>query len=378
MKQEHQNIIVINGQTYDARSGMIIREGGAPSSPKRMFSDISPSPKQKNTANASLLKRNEAGKLVANTTVNGAHMTPRQHPHVVAKKVHHVPQKTHTLLRNGLRRPASDITPQHAKAEAEVVTTPQMSRAERAAAVARPSTVRHFAARSRHHTPEVAATTKPVAAPEHTLSVAQMHSQHPAAKIQAAQPVATGSALKEQLIQQQLHAAPVKTEDKFRSQQHRVNSFFSKQPRLMTALAGTLGVLLLIGYVTYLNLPGISMRVAVSKAGFSATMPGYKPSGYSLKGPVNAAPGQISLNFASNTNDDKFTLVQKQSGWDSQALLDNFVAKQTDNYLTYQEKGLTIFMYDGKASWVNGGVWYNVNGSADLSSDQILKLATSM
>lgn len=59
-------------------------------------------------------------------------------------------------------------------------------------------------------------------------------------------------------------------------------------------------------------------------------------------------------------------------------MLDNYVNKQTENYLTYQEQGLTIFSFDNKAAWVNGGLLYSVEGNAQLSSEQILRLATSL
>lgn len=380
MKQQRQNLIVINGKTYDARSGMVVKNSNTPPL-KKVFSDIAPAGPQKSLPSASLVQRQHENKHVTKAAAPAQRAaTPRAH--VAATNVHRAPQKTHTLLRSGLKRPQLDIT----QRKAETQTTPQpktpvspMTRQERAAATPKHATV------SRFKTPDIApaqSAPKQEAQAESaaSLSLAQLQSQHPAMKQQAIQPQRskTGTELKEALIKERMEEAPASRQEKYQAQQHRVNSFFSKQPRLLTAVAGALSVLLLIGYVTYLNLPGISMRVAANRAGFAATMPGYKPSGYALNSPVSSSPGQVSLNFTSNTNADKFSLIQKESNWDSQALLDNYVTKQTGNYLTYQEKGLTIYMYDGKASWVNGGVWYNINGSADLSSDQILKLATSM
>lgn len=359
MKQPNQNLIVINGQAYDARSGMLVNASSSPS--KKTFSDIAPS------------------KPKVFSDVSGVRQPSRQQHHVTAAKVHRTPQKTHTLLRSGLKRPSADIAPRTTAAATtpSAVASPTQTRRERAASIQRPAAVSHFASHDIAPTP--ATTPQKVAAePAASLSLAQFQSQHPAMKSQPAPRTETGSQLKEALIKERMAEAPVNHDDRFQASQHKVNKFFSKQPRLMTAAAGALSVLLLVGYITYLNLPSISMRVAANRAGFAATMPGYKPSGYALNGPVSYSPGQVSLNFNSNTNSDKFTLSQKESNWDSQALLDNYVAKQTGNYLTYQEKGLTIYMYDGKASWVNGGVWYNIHGSADLSSDQILKMATSM
>ena len=48
---------------------------------------------------------------------------------------------------------------------------------------------------------------------------------------------------------------------------------------------------------------------------------------------------------------------------------------QTANYLTVQGQGLTIYLFGNQANWINHGVWYQLNGVAALSRDQILKVA---
>ena len=120
------------------------------------------------------------------------------------------------------------------------------------------------------------------------------------------------------------------------------------------------------------------MRVAASRAGITANYPGYQPDGYHFAGPITYQPGQVNITFKSNTNNNDFTIKQKSSIWDSQAVLDNYVSKQTDNYLTYQQSGLTIYSFGSHAAWVNGGLLYTIDGDAPLSSDQLLHIATSM
>lgn len=120
------------------------------------------------------------------------------------------------------------------------------------------------------------------------------------------------------------------------------------------------------------------MRVAASNAGINASFPGYKPDGYSLNGPITYAPGEVDINYRSNTSDGNFTLTQKSSNWDSQGVLDNYVRKQTSTYLTFQQRGVTVYTFANKAAWTNGGLLYTIDGDANLSSDQILRLATSL
>ena len=140
-----------------------------------------------------------------------------------------------------------------------------------------------------------------------------------------------------------------------------------------------MAAVLVVGYVTYLNIPRMTLRVASSRAGFEAQLPSYSPSGFKFSGPVAYAPGQVTLQYKSNTDERAYSILQKQTTWDSETLLDNFVSQETDLYSTYQERGLTVYIYDGSnATWVNGGIWYTVSGESLLTSEQILKIAASL
>lgn len=384
MKKEYQNLVVINGKTYDASSGLIVNTAATHTpkhqsphqSHRKVMSDVGVH--HKPTHAQTTAKEVLAAPKAASHHAQAAPKAPR--PDIAARKIHRAPQKTHTLHRAAI---------QAARKKAEAAKRPSVQLHHPVQAIAR-----HHRAQEAPHVDSVQRFTpnkNSADQPETTnppqddvrpsLTLAQLQAKHAPVQAPSKAQIPAHQA-KEQLINQRLAEVPVEVpsdnQEQFNEHQHRVNKFFSRQPRMLSAVAGAFCVLLLVGYVTYLNMPAISMRVAASRAGFAATMPSYKPSGYSLHGPVAYSPGQITLNFASNTNTDSFNLTQKESNWDSQALLDNYVSKQTDNYLTYQEKGLTVYMYDGKASWVNGGVWYSVDGKAQLSSDQILKLATSM
>lgn len=147
----------------------------------------------------------------------------------------------------------------------------------------------------------------------------------------------------------------------------------------MSVGSATIALMLLGGYFTYLNMPNLSVRVAAAQAGVDASYPDYRPDGYSLAGAVGYTQGEVSMKFASNGGPQNFTLSQKKSSWDSSAVLDNYVKEKAgDNYITYSERGLTIYTFGSNAAWVNNGVLYTVNGDAPLSSDQIRRIATSM
>lgn len=184
----------------------------------------------------------------------------------------------------------------------------------------------------------------------------------------------TSRTLKEQLIKERLAEVSDKPATQKRSS---LKDLFNRRRKLNIA-AALVSILLLGGYLAYINMPNLSVRVASARAGIPATFPEYHPDGYRFSGPVTYSPGEVELKFNSNTNAQGYIIKQTASNWDSQAVLDNHVNKVSSNYLTYSEQGLTIFTFGNKAAWVNGGVLYTIDGDAPLSSEQILKIAASM
>lgn len=331
--------ITINGRTYDAVTGLPITQAvaahpktGAPKPAEhrvRAFSDIGP----------------------AQNRVLAPHEV-----HAAAQAMHITTQKSQTLYRQALKRP-----------NVETVTAPQRQQ-ERSPLISRYATPH----------PELNQKVEPAKpAPEEPIRPAMVHptvakALQSRAPAQTA-PQLTGTDLKEQLIKERL--AEVGTTP---PKEQKKRNWLSRQPRLVTVLSSTLALLILGGYLTYITLPSISLRVAASRAGVNASMPDYKPDGYSLDGPITYSPGEVVISYKSNTNASGYKLTQKASNWDSQAVLDNFVSKQTDNYLTFQERGITVYTFSNKAAWVNGGILYTVDGNAALSSDQVLRVATSL
>jgi hypothetical protein len=180
--------------------------------------------------------------------------------------------------------------------------------------------------------------------------------------------------IKQEAIAKALDTAPSHAANNKQSKKHG-----KKYSHVMSIVSASLALLLLGGYFTYLNMPSLSVRVAAAQAGVNASYPEYHPDGYSLHGPVAYTQGEVSMKFASNTGSQNFTVSQSKSSWDSSALLDNYVKKQSNgNEVTNIVHGITIYTYNDNAAWVNGGVLYKITGNAPLSSDQILHIASSM
>lgn len=332
-----KNTIVINGKVYDAISGL---PAAAPD----------PLPAE---------EKAPAAKAPTSHTAHEVHRTPTK-----AKSVHRHTQKSQTLRRDLLKAPAKlhHDTVRRKPAVGHVARSPHITKfAPHPKPIQRPAT--------QHVSGDIAAPT-----PHPIAQRAIQKVEH--RKTDGVKPAALSSReLKEHLIAERLA-----TVERPKTHEHKAakKSFFSSVPRASTVIAACFAVVFLGGYLTYISMPSLSMRVAASQAGVDAAYPDYHPDGYRFEGPIAYNTGEVSVRFASNTNDTGYTVKQRNSGWDSQAVLDNLVTKRSDKYLTYSEQGLTIYTYDNNAAWVNGGVLYTVEGDAPLSSEQILRIASSM
>jgi hypothetical protein len=340
------NFIEINGKRYDARTGELISAAPKKIQVTKSVDGISATPAktQEVLSPAAVLKEVKSREAA---------------PHM-KRRVHH----SVTLHRRAVKAPKVEIaSPQETKKTAEVSPKTDHRRLERAQTIARSQHISRFGvaqsvAEEPTQTPApeqpITPTPEPQAPPEPELKVSQLKPS----TVHKALSYAAEEQKKERSMPIQAHS----------------------RTKLFSYGASGLVVLLLAGYVTYLNVPSLSMKVAASRAGFAATMPGQTPSGYSLSGPVLSSPGQVTLKYSSNTDTREFSVKQQPTTWDSTALLENYVMDKDKEYLTYQDRGLTVYIYDGgNAAWVNGGKMYTLDGAkTQLDTRQILNLASSM
>jgi len=147
------------------------------------------------------------------------------------------------------------------------------------------------------------------------------------------------------------------------------------------AIAVSIAALFMTGaYIWRVNYPSLAFKIASAKAGISATMPGYVPTGYNLGSQIQTNPGSVSYALINSDANKKITVTQSKTDWDSQALAENYVAPKAENYLALQAQGLTIYVLgQNQATWVNKGTWYKIDSpDQPLNQDQIIKIATSL
>ncbi len=283
------------------------------------------------------------------------HQPAESHP---SNTVHHTVQKSQTLNRRIVKK-AGPAVSSHSQPKV------------------RPDISRHAGVTKFAPHPVAAKKPVPSASDHHVPHPIAQRVHHKQAAMQMkpqAQPAPKPAAvIKAEAIQESLDAAPS------HSANHQQVRKTKRYPRVLSVASASLALLLLGGYFTYLNMPSLSVRVAAAQAGVNASFPSYHPDGYSLNGPVAYTQGQVTMKFASNSGPQNFTVSQSKTSWDSSAVLENYIKdKAGDNYITYDEHGLTIYTYGGNAAWVNAGVLYTIHGDAPLSGDQIRHIATSM
>ncbi len=149
-----------------------------------------------------------------------------------------------------------------------------------------------------------------------------------------------------------------------------------RRHRMVNAVAGIAAFLVIGGFITYINMPGIELRVASVHAGFHAEMPAYRPTGYALTGGVKASSGRVEMTYRSG--DSSYKVTQVASNWNSETLLDQNTEQRGAPSQTIQSEGRIIYIYKNNATWVNGGVRYDISGNANLNADDLISLATSM
>ncbi len=160
---------------------------------------------------------------------------------------------------------------------------------------------------------------------------------------------------------------------------HKTKKHSSTMSKLATAGIFALVLLVVAGGLSYHYLNRVSLYLASTKAGFSATSPTYSPSGYGIAN-VSYAKGIVSSEYHSNTDNRSYNISEKTTTWNNTDLVNNYVsALSNDDYVTINSNGLTIYLYGTRnATWINNGIWYIITSNNSLSDQQMVHLATSM
>ncbi len=361
-----KHVIELNGQKYDATTGQIV---SAPTETKK-------------AQPASAVPKHLDGFSRRAAPARAA---------AIPKPVHAKTQKSQTLMRKVVKKPVTPAKVHHqvaapSAAQKTVKATPKFDvekpgRTIRANNISQSNLISKFGkqpANIKSQIMPVKAAPVDVAPKKPTTATAKS-----AQKAPATAPVVSSVAKpdRKDVFQTAIENAASHSSPKLKKAKvhHRVAKKLHVSPRLISFTGVTLSILAVGSLLAYQNMPEIAMKIASTRAGLNASLPAYQPSGFALAGPIKYDSGEVTLNYKSNSDQRAFNVVQKNSSWNSETLLENFVETNSQPYQTFQANGRTIYIYDGnKATWVDGGVWYNIDGQANLNSDQLLKIAESL
>ena len=405
-------IIELNGKRYDALTGALL-PGTKPAHHPAIHhakTSVHHSGKTVDGIVRRTAQPQPAAPAKAQTAPTAAQAIPKAAAPImdIKRSTHHTPHRktdrSHTLMRTAVKKPAPSLrrtvkthaprndvlakVPEHhvaAKLSVRHVDARRLKRAERIAKNKLVSRFGHVEVpKTVHHTAKThAGTHNPLPAIQ-GLSFAsdQINNVEPvfAATAQAAGSAAHASmdifeqALMRASSHKESYVSPKHAKKKAAKKPRRS---FAK--RLASTGAGALAVVALLGFFAYQNTANLTMRIASSKAGFAATLPAHRPSGFSA-GAFAYHPGYVAVNFKSNSDNRAFSITQKVSNWNSQTLLNEYVASNVGkDYHKLESGGRTIYTYgDNNATWVDKGIWYDVQTGGNLSTSQLLDIATSM
>lgn len=369
-----KNIIELNGKRYDALTGKML--AAAPQ----------PKPAAHHTPNRNSAAGHVLDGVSRHPTTTPSSLSPHRLP--AHQVTHHIPERSKTLMRTAVKKPGLSASKPwqpagNTSATQSTGKSPEETpgshynllgsainplRAQRAKAVQKSGHISKYGS--------VATDSLPAATKTELLHVRPAPSAHPRPGHVPAASAAAPDPFKHALQHAHSHQQPAHKRPKLH---HRTARKLGLTSRALSVVSGSLAILLLTGFFAYQNMPNLAMRVAARQAGFSATLPDYRPAGFTMRRSIQHQPGQVTISFRSNSDDRSYSVTQRASNLNSDALLDNFQASGSRSYQTFQDKGKTIYVYDdSNATWVSGGVLYEIAGDSALSNDQLLRIAASL
>jgi hypothetical protein len=325
------SVIEVNGNRYDAITGQILNASNK--------ARHSASTSKKRVIDGFVIGAHNAKNRASSKNVSKA--APAKTP---AQKLHHRPQKTRT------------VRELHARTITQHVGVKRFG---------------HFSQKN-----EVIHNS-PVAKPK-------LHSRTPTEIVTPARVPSMVTSVSHQKLEKMLDEALLRADAHkqmmgAKKQSRYSLSRFIKGPRWIRYSLAGLAILFIVGTLVWRNLPAVAVHVASAKAGVQAAVPAYTPDGFSYA-KLHYVPGAITMQYvAKDQPTQNFVLTQQRSNWTSATLEANELPKD-GNVQTSEVKGTTVYIYGehNDAAWVNRNILYSLKNKANLTSDQVLKIAQSL
>jgi hypothetical protein len=358
----NNDVIVINGRRYDAITGKLLNYGDQSVNKVLSMDGVSLTKKPKTPAH----------KKISELPQQPSHhnLKPGRAHDIVLSKAVHSRVTAKPLMRIGLRKPSKTDksikglqTPVELKQPSATLKSHyDPKRFQQAEGIHRSSMVKHF---SNRHSSESNGIGASSSIPPRSLSLTRI-----------VDPVTTQANKLQDMVDRGIqkassHDQPSPVDIKRRRKAKKTKF------RIFNIVIVSLAVILILGFVIYRSIPYIDVRIASAQSGVHAEIPSYIPKGFNFKGPIKYGQGVVTVIYVSKTA--SFRIIQQNSSWDSVGLRDSFVSTFDPNYKVVQAGGRIVYLYgQANATWVNGGVWYQITDNADLSTASLLKIVTSL
>ena len=279
--------------------------------------------------------------------VDGIKPTPR--PLTVKRTINHLkaqqPAPTHTLMRHAVSKPSKSlkrIDSVSLPIRSPLIAVPPMAGRLDPNLVKKAKTYRLSHAISHFGAPLRSAPVQSVSY-DIARDLAQTNSRNEQVLTQAQQ---TAPTILERAVQNATsHEQPKLSKKAIKKPKSRAR-------RTAIGIVSLMAVLVL-AYGIYANMPNVMVKVASVRAGFSAVMPAYRPSGYSLSS-VNYQPGTIKFNFTSNIDNRQFSLIEHSSNWDSATLVSSMIVPvEGSNFVAQTVNGQKL---SWRLGWIKGAM----------------------
>lgn len=349
--KKDRTTIQLNGQSYNAISGQRI---GA-----------------KTAVNIDGFVRKSGQKNYSPTLTSITNQPLKVKPHHLVNNLEKKPNPSQTLMRKAVNKPLKTnrlinkvTSPIRELSKADTIKTPIMAGNVNPGIARRAKTFKLSNQISRFGAP--------------IKSAKQLHTPPNNTAVQEVKPIVRVA--KKDLFEQAIENANSHQQPPLTKKE--LKALHGKHPhrgRVVAYLAVGFMALAIIGYGVYQNIPNVMVKVASVRAGFAANLPSYRPSGFSLSS-VGYQPGTIAFNFKGNIDNRKYTLTEHSSNWDSATLVSSIVVPiEGHDYKKIMVDGQAVYLYgQDQASWVSSGIWYQVQGDESLSTNQLIKLATTL
>lgn len=351
------SFIEVNGNRYDALSGQILEAGGRVAQTTRAS-------KKRVIDGFTMGAHHTRTRLVAKNVSSATPKNP-------AQDLHGRPQKAKTLVRGVVAKPnAKNSSP--SSTLKHHVNKINSVRDLRAKSVEQHKLVKRFGNFGNRPTQMDITKTKP-----HKVHAVEAHVMTPPKLPSMVTSISHRKI--ELMLDEALMRADAHKQMLNERRHGGVSAKIKRVPKWLSVGLLTVALAAAAFFIILRNLPAVAVHVAASKAGVNATMPAYTPVGFSYS-TMQYTPGAITMQFNAKAEpQQKFVITQQTSNENSASLAANTLPKDA-NVETSEVNGTTVYIYGdhNDATWVNNNVRYSLKNQANLTSDQVLKIAKSL